>query len=240
MMGKVVSIMQPAYLPWIGYFELMDRSDLFVLLDDVQFVRKSWQQRNRIKGPQGVVWLTVPVLSKGRRFQPICDVEIDVGQNWAKKHFKSLSVAYAGSPFLQDYLPGIAEIYDRPWTKLRELNTALLLFMKQAMGVHTPLVFSSSLECRKGKNERIIDICKHLSADVLYDAYGAKDVIDVDTVQSEGLRVIFQEYEHPVYRQMHGEFVSHLSAIDLLFNEGPTCSEIMRSGSRSRSALHAR
>lgn len=236
-MTKIVAIMQPTYLPWIGYFELMDRSDVFVLLDDVQFVRKSWQQRNRIKDANGVLLLTVPVLSKEKRFQLICDVEIDAQQKWADKHLKSLRIAYAKAPFLRDYLPALEEIYKQTWTKLRELNFALIKFIKEAMEIQTPIALSSSMEYRSEKNERIVDICKHMGANVLYDTRGAEDVIDVDMIQSEGIRVVFQEYGHPVYRQAHGEFVAYLSAIDLLFNEGPASKAIMRSGGKEMCGL---
>lgn len=225
--------MQPTYLPWIGYFELIDRSDLFVMMDDVQFVQKSWQQRNRIKTTQGALWLTVPVLSTGRRFQQILDVELDTRQNWAKKHLKSIRLAYAKAPFLQAIFPALEKVFGQHWTKLSELNVALISLIKEVMGIRVPMMFSSQLECRESREEKIIDICKQLNADKLYDTHGAADVINANKIRSEGIEVFFQSYEHPVYNQMHGAFVSHLSAIDLLFNAGPASREIMRSGAKA-------
>lgn len=238
-MGKVASIMQPTYLPWIGYFELIERSDIFVLMDDVQFVKKSWQQRNRIKNAQGIQWLTVPVLTTGRHFQKIVDVEIDASQNWAKKHLKSIRLAYSNAPFFGEFFPTLERIYSHPWTKLRDLNTAIISFMKEAMDIRTPMVSSSQLQCRESRDERIIDICKQTGADVLYDTAGAAEVINADKIRSEGIKVIFQEYVHPIYNQLHGEFVSHLSAIDLLLNEGSASYDIIRSGGKVRVRLES-
>jgi hypothetical protein len=225
--------MQPTYLPWLGYFDLIDQCDIFVLLDDVQFVKKSWQLRNRIKTAAGPLWLSVPVLSSGRRFQKISETEIDNTQNWREKHFKSILHAYANAPYANDYCPELQNIYQQEWKKICEINETLILFIKKAMGIQTPIIRSSNLKCREDMHERIIDICRQVDADVLYDAQGASEIIDPDILKANGVRIMFQEYQHPLYKQQNGAFVPYISAIDLLLNEGPSSCQIVRSGSKS-------
>jgi hypothetical protein len=225
-----IAIMQPTYLPWIGYFELMVQSRAFVFFDDVQFAKKSWQHRNRIKGSSGEIMLSVPVLTSGHRFQQIKDAELDSRQPWATKHLRSIEINYAKAPFAEQYLPALRQIYLQPWKKLSELNVALIDFLRQSFGIETRLCLASSFPCRAERNEHIIDLCRAVGGDVLYDASGAAEVIDAGMMEKAGIRVVFQQYQHPVYRQQHGPFLSHLSAIDLLLNEGPRSLEIMRSG----------
>jgi len=225
-----IAIMQPTYLPWIGYFDLMAQSEVFVLMDDVQFVKKSWQHRNRIKSPTGELMLSVPIVTAGRRFQPICETEIDARQPWATKHFRSIELSYAKAPYAAQYLPDLRQIYERPWKMLPELNHALIGFLGRSMGIEAPIHFASSFPCRKERNEHIVDLCKACNGDLLYDAGGAADVIDAAALEKEGIRVVFQSYVHPEYRQLHGPFLSHLSALDLLLNEGPRSREILRQG----------
>jgi len=225
-----IAIMQPTYLPWMGYFDLMVQSDVFVFLDDVQFVKKSWQCRNRIKASTGELLLSVPILTSGRQFQEISEVEIDARQPWASKHFRSIEFSYAKAPFASRYLPALHDLYLQPWTKLSELNSAVIDFLRRPLGIETPLRFASSFQCRKERNEHVIDLCRVLNADTLYDAGGAQEVIDAALFEKEGIRTVFQSYEHPVYRQLHGPFLSHLSTVDLLLNEGPRSLDIIRQG----------
>ena len=225
-----IAIMQPTYLPWLGYFDLMAQSEVFVFLDDVQFVKKSWQHRNRIKSQTGELMLSVPVVTAGRRFQPICETEVDSRQPWAVKHLRSIELNYAKAPYAEQYLPGLREIYQRPWKMLSDVNCTLIDFLRRSMGIETPVRFASASPCRTEKNERIIDLCRDCGGKVLYDAGGAADVIDAAALEKEGIRTIFQSYIHPEYRQLHGPFLSHLSALDLLLNEGPRSLEILRRG----------
>src|SRR5689334_2081035 len=132
--------MQPTYLPWLGYFEMIDRSDVFVLMDDVQYVPKSWQQRNRIKTANGELMLSVPVQTSHRREQTIAETEIDARQPWAAKHLRTVQLSYARAPHLREHLPALQELYARPWQRLRDLNAELIGWMCRAMGIGTPIV----------------------------------------------------------------------------------------------------
>jgi hypothetical protein len=226
----MIAIMQPTYLPWLGYFELMARSEHFVLFDDVQFVRKSWQQRNRIKSPAGELLLAVPVKTSGARFQNINEVLIDNTQTWAKKHLRSVEFNYARAPHLGRYLPGLRDVYSQNHLKLLDLNRALIEFLKEQLHIRTPLMLSSAIPARAPRNEKIIDICRHLQADVLYDPLSARELLDLQQFAAAGVTVRFQEYHHPQYSQLFGTFLPYMSVLDLLLNEGERALEILLSG----------
>lgn len=227
------AIMQPTYLPWLGYFELMADSDCFVYFDDVQFVKKSWQQRNRIKSVTGELMLSVPVLKKGELEQKINQARINNLERWQHKHLASIEKNYAKAPYLDRYLGGLREIYRESHDRLVDLNVSLIEFLRRELGIATPTVFSSDLEPQGGRNQRIVDICRKVGADTLYDAAGAAEILDHGVFAEAGIRLLFQHYRHPVYRQLHGEFIPYLSALDLLLNEGERSAEIIRSGAQA-------
>ena len=222
--------MQPTYMPWLGYFELMSNCDLFVFLDDVQFIGKSWHSRNRIKAVNGELFLAVPVLSKGNRFKNINEIMINNSINWRKKHFTSIKYNYKKASFFNDYIDALEDVYKRDYNMLLEFNLAVIEFLRQSMGIKTQTVLSSQIGAEGARDERIINICKKLNADVLYDAAGAKEILDPGLFKDNGIELIFQEYHHPVYAQLHGDFIPYLSAIDLLLNEGKRSLEITLSG----------
>lgn len=229
---KIVGMMQPTYLPWMGYFEFMTRSDVFVFLDDVQFSKQSWQQRNRVHGPNGTLWLTVPVLHKGVGFQNINEVSINNNVGWSKKHLMSIEQSYSKSPFFENYISDVRILYGKTWEKLVELNIAFIKMFMSKIGVETPTLLSSSMNISCGGNEKVLEICRRLNGDEFYEAAGGFDFIDKTLFENAGVKVTFQEYKHPVYSQLHGEFVSHMSVIDLLFNEGPKSLDIILSGAK--------
>jgi hypothetical protein len=224
------AIMQPTYLPWLGYFELMDQADIFVFLDDVQFAKKSWQQRNRIRSVTGELLIVVPVKASGARFQIINEVLVDNAQNWRRKHLKSIQHSYFKAPFYSRYIGDLEEIFAESHTTLVELNLALIEFLKQALRIRTPTLLSSTIPAREGRNEKVIDICRHVRAQMLYDAQGAREVLDLQRFSDAGIALEFQAYKHPVYSQLHEPFIPYLSTLDLLFNEGDNSLNIIRSG----------
>lgn len=221
-MTKTVGILQPSYLPWLGYFEQIARSDVFVLYDDVQYDKGGWRNRNRIKIPGGPHWLTVPVLTKGGGFPLVKDVAINNAQPWAKNHLKTLAQYYSKAPYFSRYFPEFEEILSRRWELLALLDRAVIEWMCQAFGIRTPLFWSSELGVGGDRLDRLIAMVRHFGGDVFYEGTAGRDYIPVDYFAQRGVRVVFQDYHHPVYAQLHGEFVSHLSGIDMLFNLGPT------------------
>lgn len=226
-MCRVVGILQPSYLPWLGYFEQMHRADVFVFYDDVQFEKGSWRNRNRIKTPQGAQWLTVPVLTKGRDFPPINEVGVNNAEPWRKKHLRTLAQYYSKAPHYAQYAPALADIIDQPWDRLCHLNIALTRHLAAVLGITTPVLLASELGVPGSGAPRLVDILERLGGTVFYEGAAGRDYIDEALFSSRGMRVEFQDYKHPVYAQLHGEFVPYLSVVDLLFNHGPDSLSIL-------------
>ncbi len=229
----ICAIMQPTYLPWLGYFQLIANSDLFVFFDDVQFVKRSWQHRNRIKSHDGELMLSVPVLSKGMSGQKINEVRINNDGNWRKKHIQSIALNYGKAGHFHDYIDELKCIYSKDYSFLLDLNVILIKFLMDKIGIRTPTMMSSQLQVEGEKNEKIAGICKKVKADVLYDAAGAQEILDQGYFEKNNVKLVFQKYQHPVYRQL-GSFIPYLSALDLLFNEGSGSLDIIN-GSKSLS-----
>ena len=224
---KVIGILQPGYLPWLGFFEQVHRCDVFVLYDDVQFEKGSWRNRNRIKTPNGPQWLTVPVLLKGQGFPLINDVVINGAVPWQKKHIKAISLNYARAPFFDDYAEGLFEILNRPWKLLIDLDLALLYWFMKTLTISTPVLLASDLGIQGSNVQRLIDIIRSIGGKTFYEGLSGKNYIDVQLFEEAGISVIFQEYHHPIYPQLHGDFLSRLSIVDLLFNCGPDSLSIL-------------
>jgi hypothetical protein len=223
--------MQPTYLPWLGYFDLMDQVDTFVLLDSVQFARRSWQQRNRIKTRDGVRWLTVPVRSKGHRDQRISEVRIDPTTPFADAHLETIRHAYSRAAAYDAYADALATLMGRPHERLVDVNVALLEWLRTTLGIATPLVRSSTLNAHGEREGLLVEICRALGATRYVSPQGARVYLESTTVFPDaGIELCYQGYQHPEYRQLHGAFASHLSAIDALMNEGARSLDIIRSG----------
>lgn len=217
---KTIGILQPGYLPWLGFFEQLYRSDIFVVFDDVQFEKGSWRNRNRIKTPQGTIWLTVPVRSKGRGFPLIKDVEINNSVPWQKKHIKTIVQNYGKASFFQEYFAGLESILAQPYRYLIDLNMKLIFWMAEQLGISTTIKMASELGV-PGKNvNRLIDMIQALGGNHFYEGAAGRNYIDAADFEEAGITLTFQDYQHPVYLQLYGEFISHLSAIDFLFNCG--------------------
>jgi hypothetical protein len=216
-----VGILQPGYIPWLGFFEQVARCDVFVLYDDVQFDKGGWRNRNRIKTSKGAHWLTVPVLLKRHDMPLVRDVRINNAQRWAVNHLKTLFQYYSKAPHFRRHFPGLEEILSRPWDLLAPLDRAVIEWMCHALGIHTPLVWSSELGVTGDRLDRLVSIVRHFGGSVFYEGAAGRDYIPCEHFRERGVDVVFQDYVHPVYPQLHGPFLSHLSALDLLFNAGP-------------------
>ena len=215
-----LAVLQPGYLPWLGYFELMRSADVFVAYDDVQFDKHGWRNRNRIKCANGLQWLTVPVRHHGLGRPRILDVEIDTTKAWARKHVVSIRQCYAGAPHLEPYVSELEEMLDRPWERLVDLDLAAAGLLATWLGVGTPVVRSSELGVTGSRNERLVALCRALGADRYRSGDAARDYLDLELFERSGIAVDWQNLDHPTYPQQHGTFVSHLSALDMILNCG--------------------
>ena len=235
---KTAVIMQPTYLPWLGYFDLMDQSDVFVLLDSIQFDKRSWQQRNRIKTAHGELFLTVPVLSKGRREQKICDVEIDASRRFGYKHISTVRNAYSRAEFLDKYITDFEAIESKNHRYLVDLNIELIEWFRGNLGIKTQLLRSSSMNVQGTNVDLLVAICQYVGATEYLSPLGSKVYIDGNNIFSQhGISLVYHDYQHPHYRQLHHEFIPFLSALDLLMNEGDRSLSVIRSGRASVSRL---
>jgi hypothetical protein len=220
---KIVGILQPGYLPWLGFFEQMLHSHLFVIYDDVQYDKHGWRNRNRVKGPQGPIWLTVPVRAKGLNKPNINDVIIDPAQpRWAQKHCSTLRQLYSKAPFFAEYYPRLEETLMPTWEKLVDLDLALIRLIAGWLGLTTDIILSSTLGCyAEDPTLRLVEICRQVGADIFYEGSSGKNYLDLPRFAAAGVQVVFQDYQCRPYPQLYGEFLPYLSIVDLLFNCGP-------------------
>lgn len=227
------TILQPTYLSWMGYFELIDSSDIYVVFDHVQFERKSWQQKNRIKTTNGVAFLNVPVQKMPLK-TPICKIKISYDkENFLEKHWKSIELAYKRAQYFEKYKSFFEKIYSKEYVLLRDLNIEIIKLVCDILGIKKKIVFSSELNLKDEgmkKTEKIVNLCKKLGIAEFYEPGGGEVLFDESLFQKEGISVKFQDYEHPKYSQLWGEFVPYLSVIDLIFNQGDKSLSIIRSG----------
>jgi len=226
------AISQPSYLPWSGFFDLIDQVDQFVLLDDAQFVKQSWHQRNRIKSSSGLQWLTVPVMFRGRLGQPLCDVTIREPRFW-EKHVRAVEVSYGRARFFESYYPTFQDLLQAGALSgnLLDLNIELIRWLAKELNVTTPMVRSSTLNVEGKRSARLVSICKSLGAAEYVSPRSASYLLeDVSLFNEVALKVWFQNYVHPMYEQRFPPFLPFASTLDLLFNHGPESGAIMRSG----------
>jgi hypothetical protein len=227
-----VVILQPGYLPWLGFFDQLRRADVFVYYDDVQYDKHGWRNRNRIKTQAGPLWLSVPVRHGGLGFPRMIDLEIDARTPWARKHLASIQQAYARAPYASRYLPDLADVMHQKWHHLVELNIALAGLMAAWFGLTRRIERSSALRIPGEKTQRIVDICRHFGATKYVSGDAAQDYLDVPLLETSGIAVEWQRYRHPVYPQLHGEFVPYMSALDLLLNCGDEARCVLEMGTR--------
>ena len=219
--GATVVVLQPGYLPWLGFFDQLRRADVFVYYDDVQYDKHGWRNRNRIKTQNGAQWLTVPVRhSGGDGFPAILDVHIDNRTPWARKHVSSVRQAYARAPFLGRYLPELEELLQRRWERLVDLDIACVAMMAKWFGLRTRIERSSGLAISGERSARLVSICARFGATTYVSGDSAAAYLDLDLFRQQGIEVVWQHYAHPTYAQLHGDFLPYLSALDLLLNCG--------------------
>jgi len=228
----VLTAHQPAYLPWLGYFQKMMLSDEYVILDTVQFEKNSFINRNKIKTSNGATWMTVPVLTKNYRAKTIADMEINNDLNWRKKHWLTLLNNYKKAPFFERYGDFFKDMYTQEWYTLVDLINYSNKFFINELDIKTKFINLGDLDIASKKQDLIIDLCKERkSTNFLFGSQG-KDYVDVEKFELEKIEVSFQDYCHPTYRQQWGDFIPYLSVVDLLFNEGPEKSKHLIRGEK--------
>jgi len=216
-----IGILQPGYLPWLGFFAQMYRSNIFVIYDDVQYDKHGWRNRNRIKTANGIQWLTVPVTVNFTEHQVISEVRIDNKQNWRKRHFYSIKQNYSKAPFYKKYIDIFEEAYSKEWEYLVDVDMYFITKLAECFHMKDKeIIMSSTLHVKGDRIERLINICKIFNADTFYEGAIGKNYIDEGYFNRHGIKVEYQDYKHPVYKQLYGVFVPYLSVIDLLFNHG--------------------
>ena len=222
-----VCIHQPDFLPWLGFFHRLKTCDVFVVLDNVQFIRRGWQHRDRIKTAQGPQWLTVPVKKKGRFDQLIQDVEIDETENWRGKHMKTLETAYAKAPFFAEFFPAVSGIYANRHSQLMDLNMDFISFFCEAFGIEVETRMASEMGVDAKRSRLLARLTAAVGGDAYITGLGARDYLDESLFEAAGIRVRWQAFTQREYPQLHGTFETGLSAIDALFNCGDDCRELI-------------
>ncbi len=225
---------QPNYLPYLGFFEKIASADAFLIVDTVQFVKRGpfgWMHRNRIRTANGWQWLSLPVKTHGKFHQRICDAGLDEHLPWRRKHLRSISMAYARSSHFAHHSDFFEEIYAREWDRLSPLCEELIRYLIASFGIQTEIHKLSDMNVPGKGAEMIVNFCRELGADSYLSGMHGRDYLDPAVFAEAGIRLIFQEYQHPVYRQCQGgDFIPGLSAIDLLFNAGPGSLSILKGG----------
>jgi len=228
-MSHLVTIHQPNYLPWSGFFHKWMVADSLIILDTVQYHKNEWQNRNRIKGVNGAQWVTTPV--HYHFGQSIMDVTIASG-NWARKQIAAICQSYSNAPFFTDYWAPLEQVLQQAvaekW-RLARLNIAVIRLLGDQLGCTAPcLVASEMAESSNDPSQRLIDLCQQLGGDGYLSGAEGRNYLQQDLFVNQGVKLCFQQVDAPVYPQLHGAFVSHLSVIDLLYNCGAQAGEMVR------------
>lgn len=226
----ILTAHQPVYLPWLGLFHKIALADMFCIFDIAQYQTKDYNNRNKIKTNAGPIWLSVPVESKNHFQKKICDIKI-INNGWNRKHLKSIQLSYKKAPYYENYIGPLATILQqKQYDFLTDLNTDILRFFLDSLGINVPIVKASDYDFQGYKSDLVLDMCEKLKAsDYIFGAQG-KNYANVKSFSEKGIHIFFQNYLHPQYHQLYGEFQPYMSLLDLLFNEGPRSREIMMSG----------
>jgi len=229
----ILSVHQPQYIPWLGYFDKIDNSDCFVYLDIVQYKSREFQNRNKVRTKDGWLWLTVPVVSKGADRQRVDEVLIDNSSDWMSVHWKTLQSCYNRAPCFNLYRDFFEDVYvSKPWERLIDLNVHITAYVCEQLGIDTPVEYESKIGTSSQSTERIIELCQKLKSDTYLTGIGGRAYLDEAKFQEAGIKLIYQEFEHPIYQQLYcktsDDFLSCLSILDLLFNEGPKSIDLIR------------
>lgn len=226
----IVSINQPAYLPWLGYFHRISISDVHVILDHVQFEKNSFTNRNKIRTKDGSIMLTVPLKTKGL-FGNIAINTIEIADDsWRMKHWKTIQGAYSKAKYFKQYESALAELYTKPHSKLIDFIIPINEWLMRELQIETKIVRSSELKSEGTKSDLVLNICKSLNATTYLSGPIGRDYLDIDSFSNSGIKVAFHDYFHPEYSQVFEGFQSYMTVLDLLLNHGTESSNYINIG----------
>lgn len=227
-MTKVL-ITQSNYIPWKGYFDSINLVDVFIVYDDMQYTKRDWRNRNKLKTPQGTSWLSIPVTVKGKYFQKINKTEV-LDLSWTEKHWKTIYQYYSKAPFFKDYKSTIESIYMNCKTNnLSEINIQFIEAINSILNITTRIIRSSELGLVEGKTERLVDLCKKVNGTEYYTGPAAKNYMDESLFLKEDIKINYLDYSgYPEYHQLHEGFAHDVSILDLIFNEGENAHSYMK------------
>lgn len=233
-MTKRIAISQSNYVPWKGYFDLIQSVDQFVLYDEVQYTRRDWRNRNRIRTPQGLSWLTIPVLVKGKYVQTIEDTAVS-DPTWSKRHWASICHSYSRGQYFDEYSKPLRTYLEGSTPdRLSQINRDLLEIVMGILRITTPLTWSSEFPVvSAGKSARLVSICQATEATTYVSGPAARGYLDVSLFEKDGIAVEWFNYDgYPEYQQLHSPFVHEVSIIDLVLNTGPEARDYLLGGAR--------
>jgi hypothetical protein len=233
----ILTAHQVSYLPWLGLFHKIALSDVYCFLDNVQFEKNSFANRNKIKTERGGLWLTVPVHSEGHFNFSLKDLKIDNSQNWANKHWKAIYFNYKKCPYFKDYDDFLKSVYEKEWVYLSDLCYTMLVYFLHELGIDVKVVKGSDLGLEEKKQELIFELCANFNSDFFVFGKLGIDYAKEEDFSKKGIKMYFQDYQHPVYPQTFGEFLPYMSIIDLLFNCGPKSLEVLMQGNITKEEL---
>ncbi|KAA3658783.1 MAG: hypothetical protein DWQ10_10435 [Calditrichaeota bacterium] len=236
MYKSIYSAHQLHYLPWLAYFKKLASAEQFVFADDVQFKSHNYINRTQIKTARGKLWLTIPVLSKGKSEQLIKDVRINPNVNWQRKHWKTLLVNYKTAPWFEKYADFFDQFYQKEWRFLVDANFAAIEFLLRALDIKTACFLSSDIQLKTGRTERIVHMGKKLRCNTYLSGPSGSKYLDENQFKDNGITVEYFSFNHPEYKQQFGAFIPGMSIVDLLFNEGPNTATTLFTGNQDQQA----
>ena len=222
-------ILQSNYIPWKGYFDMMNMADVFIIYDEVQYTKNDWRNRNKVKTANGTIWLTIPVKQE-KLSQRIIDTEVH-NQEWRRKHWNSITMAYSKTPYFTKYRSLFEDLYLADCeTYLSRINYNFIVAINEILGINTKLLLSNDLQMIDGKTERLVDLCKKICADEYISGPAAKDYLQTGLFEKENIKVSWMDYSgYPEYTQLYPPFEQAVSILDLIFNTGEEAPHFMKS-----------
>jgi len=227
---KKIAILQSNYIPWKGYFDLINMVDEFVLYDDMQYTRRDWRNRNKIQTPSGLKWLSIPVEAKGKYHQKINETIVS-DTSWSVKHWQTIKQFYSKAPFFKEYKSAFEEVYlNNSESQLSQINYKFILLINEILGIKTKIRWSSEFNLVDGQTEKLIQICTDCNASTYLSGPAAKEYFDYDVAKNAEINVEWMDYSgYLEYDQRFPPFEHGVTILDLIFNEGPNAQAYMKS-----------